>query len=124
MAPEILHGALVVEDAERRARLPVRDPLVVGERVGQERPTVTTGLSASLGPSGASGCGRLGMSSSSRAARRHRLVLGGQRLLLGAEGRGSRPGALGGGDLAATRSRPTSLEIVVDARTDGVALGR
>ena len=39
IAPEILIGALVVEDAERRRRLPVRDPLVVGVAVEQtDRP--------------------------------------------------------------------------------------
>ena len=60
-----LRGPLVVEDAERGGGLPVRHPLVVGERVGQAIGPVTTGLSASPAPSGASGCGRLGMRSSS-----------------------------------------------------------
>ena len=66
-----LDRPLVVEDAERRARLPVRDPLVVGERrpAGRCGP-LTTGLSASDAPSGTSGWIRFGItSSSSRSAR-------------------------------------------------------
>ena len=93
--PGDLHGPLVVEDAERGAGLPVRHPLVLGvASAGEPDGAVTTGLSSSPAPSGASAVRQVGDAQQQLAQLRARLVgLAAPAPARGRRAPGSRPAA-------------------------------
>ena len=113
-----LGGPLVVEDAERGRRLPVRHALVVGERLGQAIGPLTTGLSASLSAVGRVGVGQVGDPQQQLAQRWPTLVVLVGQLLLGvAELRGSRPGSASASSMSPSRrSCADLLRQLVDPR--------
>ena len=110
-----LGGALVVEDAERGGGLPVRHPLMIGERRGHVDRSLdhrVVAVTAAIGRVGMRQVGDHEEVVTQGAA--HRVVFGREGLLLVAERPALGLERFGGGDVAAApprRSRPTSFDI-------------